>query len=181
MPLISLVTPCCSQIQHQPQRVVRVAGRLAERPLKVGDTLQGVLVSGPSGGTSGAGGAAAQLLLHPDDLPVYTKLHRGRVTQRQTLATDQAWSDIRLALEVMFEGVEGAGLMPVTSVSPMATDDGAAGASGSTAAGAAGSTDGEGSTDGAGVGPGSEAMAAEAQAVCVGDVVTVTYKQASPR
>lgn len=73
-----LVAHTRTQIQHQPLRVVRMAGRLAEKAPQAGQPVRGVLVAGPA-----AGGAGQQLLLHPDDLPAYTKLHRGRVTQRQ--------------------------------------------------------------------------------------------------
>lgn len=37
----------------------------------------------------------------------------------QALATTLPWSKLRLALEVMFEGVEGAGTMPVTGLLPL--------------------------------------------------------------
>ncbi len=165
------------QIQHQPLRVARTAGRLSARPPRPGQVISGVLVA-PAGG----GGTAAQpLLLHPDDLPQYTKLHRGRITQRQVghhvcthhtsqtlqisykcacvctqaltqlwcvsrpraprahvcahvsacvcvcvcvcvspqaIATTLPWSEIRLSLEIMFEGVEGAGTWSVASIEP---------------------------------------------------------------
>lgn len=83
-PSASMHAPPCMQIQHQPLRVVRVAGRLAEKPPVEGSRIRGVMVAGGAGGGAAGGGAAApQLLLHPDDLPALTKLHRGRVTQRQ--------------------------------------------------------------------------------------------------
>jgi hypothetical protein len=37
------------QVIHQPLRVVRVAGRLAEKPPKAGQGMKGMIVSGPSG------------------------------------------------------------------------------------------------------------------------------------
>lgn len=75
------VCVCAPQIVHQPLRVARVAGRLADKPPHPGRHLHGVLLQppAPAAGT----GTPAPLLLHPDDLPAFTKLHRGRVTQRQ--------------------------------------------------------------------------------------------------
>jgi len=116
----ALYTPAVMQtvkIQHQPLRVVRVAGSLADKPLQVGAVLQGVLINPLASGT---GGAAEPLLLHPDDLPTYTRLHRGRVTQRQALATNLPWAKLRLAMEVIFEGVQGEGTHPVTGILPLA-------------------------------------------------------------
>lgn len=37
----------------------------------------------------------------------------GKVLQRQAVAIDKPFSEIRLALEIMFEGIEGAGTLPV--------------------------------------------------------------------
>ncbi|GIL46993.1 hypothetical protein Vafri_3840 [Volvox africanus] len=104
-------TPVLQQtvaIGHQPDRSVRLQGRLGEKPLRSDDVVRGVLVR--------QAGGFGQQLLHPDDLPRYTKLLKGRVTQRQAISVDVPFSVIRLALEVMFEGVEGAGTLPVTSV-----------------------------------------------------------------
>ncbi|GFR43562.1 hypothetical protein Agub_g4655 [Astrephomene gubernaculifera] len=104
-------TPVLEQtvaIQHTPDRSVRLQGRLGEKPPREGAVVRGVLVR--------QAGGFSQQLLHPDDLPAYTKLLKGRVTQRQALSVGVPFSVIRLALEVMFEGVEGAGTLPVTSV-----------------------------------------------------------------
>ncbi|GIL98418.1 hypothetical protein Vretimale_3784 [Volvox reticuliferus] len=104
-------TPVLQQtvaIEHQPDRSVRLQGRLGEKPLRSSDVVRGVLVR--------QAGGFGQQLLHPDDLPRYTKLLKGRITQRQAISVDVPFSVIRLALEVMFEGVEGAGTLPVTSV-----------------------------------------------------------------
>ncbi|MEW5313014.1 MAG: hypothetical protein WDW38_004610 [Sanguina aurantia] len=97
------------QITHKPARLARLYGRLAERPLKEGQVLRGVLVRD---------GTHADQILDPEDLPAYTKLFRGRVTQQQVVAVSSPWTDVRLALEVMFEGVEGSGHLPVLTSSP---------------------------------------------------------------
>jgi hypothetical protein len=229
----------------------------------------GLTPSAASQGTAAAVGAAPQrLLLHPDDLHLYTKLHRGRVTQRQVsaegsesqvgstrqrglqgmytevttllclvgepaigyvllqsrrtaqlhresfcvlrtvwaflhmsvpllcflpqaLAAPAPWPALRLALEVMFEGVEGAGTLPVTGVTPRSPSPGAAAAEleGGKPQGLqaepAGDTvqQGKRSSDGgsAGAGKSLSPPADQGQAVCVGDLVTVTYKPANPR
>eukprot|EP00798_Chlamydomonas_sp_ICE-L_P001513 gene1513-32891_t len=107
-------------IEHKPLRVVRLMGRLAEKPPAEGQAARGVLVS--VGGTS----TASTQLLHPDDLPAYTKLYKGRVTQRQAIQISKSFADIRLALEVMFEGVGGDGTHPVQrsgSASPQREKD----------------------------------------------------------
>ncbi len=50
-----------------------VMGRLADKPPRDGQALRGVLtVRG-----------FEHSLLHPDDLPTFTKLHTGRITHRQ--------------------------------------------------------------------------------------------------
>ncbi|KAF8069419.1 CPSF73-I [Scenedesmus sp. PABB004] len=86
----------------------RVRGRLAEAPPKAGAALRGVLVA--QGG--------ADELLHPADLATFTKLTAGKVLHRQAVAVSKPFSEVRLALEVMFEGIEGAGHLPVRGVSP---------------------------------------------------------------
>jgi cleavage and polyadenylation specificity factor subunit 3 len=104
------------------------------------------------------------------------------VLHRQAVAIDRPFAEVRLALEVMFEGVEGAGHLPVRqlrrSSSPSGTD--AEGAQGSPAqtqkegpAAAAGAA-----LDSSGQQQGQQAAAAaeEPQAVSVGGVVTVTHR-----
>lgn len=44
----------------------------------------------------------------------------GKVLHRQAVAIDKPFSDIRLALEVMFEGIDGSGHFPVTTAQPPA-------------------------------------------------------------
>jgi cleavage and polyadenylation specificity factor subunit 3 len=42
------------------------------------------------------------------------------VLQRQAVAIDKSFAEIRLALEIMFEGIEGSGHLPVKSAQPAA-------------------------------------------------------------
>ncbi len=74
--------------------MAHVVGRLAHKPPRPGQHVSGVLVAPAVAASAGAaGGVAAQpLLLHPDDLPAFTKMHRGRVTQRQVRAQRAARS-----------------------------------------------------------------------------------------
>lgn len=95
------------QVEHKPDRSVRLQGRLGEKPPREGAAVRGVLVR--------QGGGFATQLLAPSDLPRYTKLLKGSVTQRQAISVDVPFTAIRLALEVMFEGVEGAGTLPVAT------------------------------------------------------------------
>lgn len=76
----------------------------------------------------------------------------GKVLHRQAVAINKPFADIRLALEVMFEGIEGSGHFPVTSVSPQ--------------------RDPSSSSKGAGH---QQQQQAE-QAVSVGDIVLVRYR-----
>ncbi|PNW75066.1 hypothetical protein CHLRE_12g498050v5 [Chlamydomonas reinhardtii] len=103
-------TPILAQtvaVEHKPDRSVRLQGRLGEKPPREGAAVRGVLVR--------QGGGFATQLLAPSDLPRYTKLLKGSVTQRQAISVDVPFTAIRLALEVMFEGVEGAGTLPVAT------------------------------------------------------------------
>ena len=50
-----------------------MVGQLAAKPPRVGNNVRGLLVSKGRDNT----------LLHPDDLPTYTRLYRGQVTQKQ--------------------------------------------------------------------------------------------------
>jgi cleavage and polyadenylation specificity factor subunit 3 len=82
------------------------------------------------------------------------------VLHRQAVAINKPFSDIRLALEVMFEGVEGSGQLPVKSVQQPSSE---ATQSSSTSSGSA--------TD----------AAEDHLAVCVGDIVTVKYRPGQPK
>ncbi|PSC69749.1 NAD-dependent deacetylase SRT1 [Micractinium conductrix] len=87
-------------IEHRAERAAKVVGRLGEKAPSQGGAVRGLLVQGRGGERS---------LLHADDLPRFTKLHPGRVVQRQALALHRPFSEVRLALEMMFEGTQGAG------------------------------------------------------------------------
>jgi cleavage and polyadenylation specificity factor subunit 3 len=91
-------------VAHKPRRTARVVGRLAEKRRASGseegtESLRGLLVK--RGGT--------HTIMHHDDLPRFTKLHPGTVVQRQAIALHRPFSEVRLALELMFEGVQGTG------------------------------------------------------------------------
>ena len=131
------------QIHHKPLRAVRMVGRMAEKNKKEGQMARGVLVTSlpqptTTGGLSntplGATTSMVSLstshpqLMHPDDLTLFSKLHRGRLTQRQAVAVGEtSFSALRLALEVMFEGVEGAGVMPVEGLRGVKEEEGGGG------------------------------------------------------
>ncbi|KAK9858462.1 hypothetical protein WJX84_012388, partial [Apatococcus fuscideae] len=82
---------------HKPVYPVQVVGQLAERLLQDGSTLQGVLVQQGSQRT----------IMAPADLAKFTKLKPGRIKQRMPMPLSIPFSQARLALEVVFEGVEG--------------------------------------------------------------------------
>lgn len=56
-----------------PRRAADVVGRLAEGGAKAGEALRGVLISR----------GRRDLIMHPGDLPEFTKLNTGRVTHKQ--------------------------------------------------------------------------------------------------
>lgn len=98
----TVYTPKVTQpvlVHHRPRRVARVVGALAQKRPSEGDILRGLLVRRKG----------THVLMHHDDLPRYTKLHPGTVVQRQALALHKPFAEVRLALELMFEGVHGTG------------------------------------------------------------------------
>eukprot|EP00201_Polytomella_parva_P020996 CAMPEP_0175047144 /NCGR_PEP_ID=MMETSP0052_2-20121109/5427_1 /TAXON_ID=51329 ORGANISM="Polytomella parva, Strain SAG 63-3" /NCGR_SAMPLE_ID=MMETSP0052_2 /ASSEMBLY_ACC=CAM_ASM_000194 /LENGTH=1095 /DNA_ID=CAMNT_0016310977 /DNA_START=211 /DNA_END=3500 /DNA_ORIENTATION=+ len=130
-------------IQQDPDLTIRIQGKLAEKDALVdGSTIRGVLVQdmqrfGSEMGGGGAGGGAKSdpirgversQLMTPEDLSEFTKLLRGRVTQQQILSFKGVpFSAIRLALEIMFDGVREFGHLPVYAVrddSSSSHDDG---------------------------------------------------------
>ena len=72
-------------IAHRAQRTAMLMGRLAEKPPREGQPVQGLLVK--------RGGA--HIVLHHDDLPKFTKLHPGRVLQRQAVALHRPVAEVR--------------------------------------------------------------------------------------
>lgn len=95
-------------VPHKPRRTAQVVGRLAEKRPAEGQPLRGLLVK--------RGGV--HTVLHHDDLPRFTKLHPGTVVQRQAMALQRPFSEVRLALELMFEGVQGTGDLGAVSATP---------------------------------------------------------------
>ncbi|KAF6258928.1 beta-lactamase-like protein [Scenedesmus sp. NREL 46B-D3] len=130
-------------IPFTQQHTAAVRGRLADEPAKAGQALRGVLVQQ----------GAIDQILHPEDMSTFTKLTVGKVMHRQAVAVSKPFSEVRLALEVMFEGIEGSGCLPVKSVQPQAA---------------------AGSSSGGGHPPEDE------QAVCIGDIVMVRHRPGSP-
>lgn len=63
---------------------MQVVGRLAEKRPATEQALQGLLVRH----------GAQDSLMHPSDLPYFTKLHPGRVLQRQLLALQKPFSEV---------------------------------------------------------------------------------------
>ncbi len=57
------------QIEYKPRRVARVVGKLAEKPLRPGQSLQGVLVRR----------GQQHSIMQPEELPSFTTLHTGKV------------------------------------------------------------------------------------------------------
>uniref|UniRef100_A0A1D1ZMB8 Cleavage and polyadenylation specificity factor subunit 3 n=1 Tax=Auxenochlorella protothecoides TaxID=3075 RepID=A0A1D1ZMB8_AUXPR len=119
----AVYTPRATQavlVAATPARPALLRGGAAAAGAKPGAALAGVYVAAP-----GAGGVAAPppppLILEPEDLPRYTRLHTGRVTLRQTLALHAPFDQVRLALELLFEGVHGAGDLALVSSDQGAT------------------------------------------------------------
>jgi cleavage and polyadenylation specificity factor subunit 3 len=141
---------------HRAERVAKVAGRLAEKGPAEGRALKGVLVRK----------GAQDLLLHPEDLSTYTKLKTCALRHRQMVPVDhRPFSDIRFALEAMFEGV--AFIRGHTSTSEI----------GGESAAAAGTSGAMGEGPSSSYIPGEESAAgAEPEALRIGDTITLTYK-----
>ncbi len=72
----------------------QVLGRLAEKPPLAGRPLAGLLVRA----------RGRDSLLAPADLPAYTKLHPGRILQRQALPLCRPFSEARLLHSGIFSG-----------------------------------------------------------------------------
>lgn len=87
------------QLGFVPRRSVRVVGQLAEQPLQEGSRVQGVLVQRNKHSDAS--------VVAPDDLGQYTKVARAQIVQRQLLQLQSDFDSCRLALEMMFEGIEG--------------------------------------------------------------------------
>jgi cleavage and polyadenylation specificity factor subunit 3 len=75
-------------IHHKAERTAKLVGRLAEKAPAPGQPVRGMLVQ------RSAGGGAQGVLLHPEDLPRFTKLHPGRVLQRQAIALHRPFAEV---------------------------------------------------------------------------------------
>jgi len=128
-----------------------VLGRLAERPPRPGQPLRGVLVRQEGG----------DALLHPDDLAAYTRLSTGSVLQRQAIPLDRSLTEVRLALEIMFEGGGPLTVRSSPSPPPVAASAAAAAAA-ATAAG------------------GGDAARFDTARLRVGELVDVVYREGNP-
>lgn len=151
----TLHTPGVTQdalIAFRPRHIATVRGKLADCPPKAGDVLRGVLVQQQG----------QDQVVGPEELSTFTKLAAGKVLHRQAVAINKPFSEIRLALEIMFEGVEGSGALPVKS----AQSAGAGSSSNSSGAGAGGS-------------PSAAAGGVQEECVEVGEIVRVTYRPAN--
>lgn len=67
-----------------PQPGPQVVGRLGEKAAAPGQAVRGVLVKR----------GVLHTLMHAEDLPRFTKLHTGRVTQRQAIALHRPFSEV---------------------------------------------------------------------------------------
>jgi cleavage and polyadenylation specificity factor subunit 3 len=114
--------------------------------------------------------------MHPDDLSTFTRLSTGKVTHRQAIGLAKPFSDVRLALEIMFEGVDGAGHMPVKSgPSPTSSPGRGEGQAGKQQDGGAAAAGPSYSAAAGGVGGGGEAGGVD-EVINVSGLVTVRYK-----
>ena len=85
----AVYTPKVTQpvlIEHRAERSAKVVGRLGEKAAAQGTAVRGLLVQSRGGGRA---------LLHHDDLPRFTKLHPGRVVQRQALELHRPFSEVQ--------------------------------------------------------------------------------------
>lgn len=86
------------EVSFKPQRMVHIVGSAAETLPKVGDKVSGVTVQRATAGD--------MRVMAPADLGVYNKVAAGRIVQRQVMPLAVSFARCRLALEVMFEGID---------------------------------------------------------------------------
>lgn len=95
----TVYTPKVTQpvlIAHAPCRSAAIVGSLVRQTTSASKKIQGVAIKR----------GASVAIMSQDDLPKYTKLHTGSVTQRQSLSlAGRPFSDVRLALELTFDDV----------------------------------------------------------------------------
>lgn len=93
-------------IEHRTERTAKAVGRLGEKAPAQGAAVRGLLVQSRGG---------ARTLMHHDDLPRFTKLHPGRVVQRQAMPLHRPFSEVR-SCRTGAPGCGGQLHMPVTSL-----------------------------------------------------------------
>ncbi|GMH41155.1 hypothetical protein BSKO_09065 [Bryopsis sp. KO-2023] len=86
-------------VVHSASQTAKVVGELADKPPIAGRKLKGLLVKEGFDTT----------MMHPSDLTTFTGLHTGRITHRQALPFSGSFEDLRLALEMIFDGVDFGG------------------------------------------------------------------------
>ena len=101
------------EIKHSSSKVAKVTGALAEHPPAAGSHVRGLLVQKDFG----------HMLLAPGDLPTYTKLRTAAVTQRQMIPTTVPLTNLRFALEALFEGIHAVTTLGAGGTSPPRGDD----------------------------------------------------------
>ena len=102
------------EIKHSGSKTAKVMGALAEHPPSEGDRVRGLLVRKDFG----------HMLVAPSDLPEYTKLRTAAVMQRQMIPTTLALTDLRFALEALFEGIHEVTTLETSSGSSKAKEEG---------------------------------------------------------
>jgi len=148
-------------VRHAASHVARVVGGLAggggdaKAAPRPGQAVRGLLVApltaaaraaaaaeGDAAGASApplsaASMAAPPIIVAAADLPAYTRLRVGRVRQRQAvpLGKGVGFGDVRLALEVLFDGAGGAAELGGVEAVPAPGAAGGAAGGGRTAAG----------------------------------------------
>lgn len=85
-------------VSFKPERMVHIVGSAAEAAPKKGDKVCGVTVQRATAGD--------MRVMAPADLGVYNKVAVGRIVQRQVMPLAVSFARCRLALEVMFEGID---------------------------------------------------------------------------
>lgn len=69
------------------QPCLQVVGKLADKPIVDGQEISGLLVQQNR----------SDLIMHPDDLPLFTRLQRATVLQRQAVPLQASFAEARLS------------------------------------------------------------------------------------
>jgi cleavage and polyadenylation specificity factor subunit 3 len=95
------------------------------------------------------------------------------VLHRQAVSINKSFSEVRLALEIMFEGIEGAGHLPVKTAYPLPSTSSPSSSSGGGNASSSSSADPAAAAAGGGIG-GAESI--QEECVEVGAIIRVRYR-----